>query len=74
MCGKKDYKLICNKKAEFIKKEKRFFPIILDQCSPSLRSQLEGARTFEETCKKNDIAELLKLIQGFCCKHDQNNN
>ena len=46
---KKDYKLVHSKIAEFIKKEKRVFPIITDQCSPSLRSQLEGAKTFEET-------------------------
>ena len=52
---KKDYKLIHNKKAEFIKKEKHIFPIILNQCSPSLRSQLEGAKIFEEACEKNDI-------------------
>ena len=38
---KKDYELIHNKKAEFIKKVKHVFPIILDQCSPSLRFQLE---------------------------------
>ena len=44
---KKDYKLVHNKKAEFTKKEKRVFPIIFDQYSPSLRSQLEGARMFE---------------------------
>ena len=24
--------------------------------------------------KKNDIFELLKLIRGFCCKHNQNND
>ena len=39
-----------------------------------LRSQFEGAKTFEETCEKNDIVKLLKLIHGFCCKHNQNNN
>ena len=30
-------------------------------------------KTFEEACKKNDIVEVLKLIRGLCCKHDQNN-
>ena len=63
---KKDYKLV--------EKEKRVFPSILDQCSPSPRSQLEGAETFEATQEKNDIIELLELIRGFSCKHDQNND
>ena len=37
---KKDYELICSQKADFIKKGKRVLPIVLDQCSPSLKSQL----------------------------------
>ena len=46
---KKDYKLMHSQKAKFSKKEKKVFPITFDQCSTSLRSQLEGARLFEET-------------------------
>ena len=41
---KKDYELIHNQIAEFVEKEKRVFPIILNQWSPPLRSQLEGAK------------------------------
>ena len=48
--------------------------IILGQFSPSLRSPLKGAPKFTETWMKNDIVELLKLIRGICCKHDQNND
>ena len=43
---KKDYELIHSQKADFTEKEKRLFPIILDQCSPSLKSQLEDAKFF----------------------------
>ena len=57
-----------------MEKQKRVFPIIYDQCLPLLRSQLEEGEAFKERCEKNDIVELLKLIRGFCCKHDQNNN
>ena len=71
---KKDYELVHSQKADFTEKEKRVFPITLDQCSCSLRSQLKGDKTFQEMCKKNDVMELLKLIQSFCCKHDQNND
>ena len=49
---KKDYKLVHNKKGDFTKKEKRVFPIILDQCSPLLRSPLEGAKAFKEAHTK----------------------
>ena len=70
----KDYKLVHSRRAEFTKKEKWVFPMILDQCLPSLRSQLEGTKMFEEARKKNDIVELLKHIRGFYCKHDQNND
>ena len=49
---KKDYELVHNKKAKFKKKEKQVFQIILDQCLPSLRCQLEGAKTFKEACEK----------------------
>ena len=71
---KKDYELIHSQKADFTEKEKQVFPIILDQCSPSLKLQLEGAKHFQETCEKNNIMELRKLVRGFCCKHNQNND
>ena len=49
---KKDYELVLSQKAKFTEKEKRVFPIILDQCSPSWRSQLEEVKMFQETCTK----------------------
>ena len=49
---KKDYDLVHRQKAEFIEKEKRVFPIILDQCLPSLRSQLEGAKILKKYVRK----------------------
>ena len=49
---KKDYELTHNQKAEFIEKEKRVFQIILDQCSPLLRSQMQGAKNFKKCVKK----------------------
>ena len=60
---KKDYKLIHSKKAEFVEKEKRVFPIILDQCSPSLRSQLEDMKTFEEACEKKRYSGTIDAYQ-----------
>ena len=55
-------------------KQRKVFPIVVGQCSPSLRSQLEGTPNFLEIYKKNNIVWLLKIIRGFCCNHDQNND
>ena len=52
---KKDYELVHDHKAEFEEKGKRVFSIILDQCSPSLRSELEGAKSFEDACEKKTL-------------------
>ena len=49
---KKDYELVHNMKPEFTEREKQVFPIILDQCLPSLRSQLKGTKAFEEAGEK----------------------
>ena len=57
---KKDYELIHNQRAEFEEKEKRVFPIILEQCS-----QLEGAKSLQDTCEKSYFMELLKTIHSF---------
>ena len=71
---KKEYEAEYKRRREFEEKEKRVFPIILGQCSPSLRSQLEGGKGFEEICKNYDVVKLLKMIRGFSCRHDQNND
>ena len=71
---KKDYKFVHKQMAEFKEKEERVFPIIPGHCSPSLRSQLEGTKSFKDTCEKNDIIEFLKIICSICCKHDMNSN
>ena len=44
------------------------------QCSPTLRAQLEGTRDYETVNSNQYVVELLKLIGGLCCIHDQNNN
>ena len=71
---KRDYKFVHSRMADFTRKQKRVFPIILNKCTPSLRSQLEGAKIFEEATENNDIVELFKLSTGFCCRDDQNND
>ena len=49
---KKDFEKAHNKESEFKAKEERATLIVLGQCSPSLRSQLEDTQNFVEICKK----------------------
>ena len=62
---KKECEKLCKRQADYKEKEKRVFPIILGQCSPSPHSQLEGGKGFKKICKENDVVELLKLFWGF---------
>ena len=62
---KEDFKKVHSKESMFEEKEMSAFPIILGQCSLSLRSQLKGAPKFVGMCKKNDYVRLLKAIRGF---------
>ena len=56
------------------KNYKTVYPLILGQCMPALRAQLEGNKGYEKINKEQDLFELLKLIRGLCCLHDLNND
>ena len=49
---KKDHELVHNMKAEFIEKEKWVFPIILGQCSPSLRNPNGRGKNIQRNMRK----------------------
>ena len=51
--------------------QKMAYPLILGQCLPALRAQLEGTKELEVNAKQ-DVVEILQLIRGFCCHHDHN--
>ena len=59
---------------EFFKYQKIAYPVVVGQCSPALRAQLEGTRGYKIVNSNQDMVQLLKLINGLCCQHDQNNN
>ena len=44
--------------------------LIYMQCSPSLRTALEGHVDFSATQQSMDSIDLLLIIKGFCCKFD----
>jgi hypothetical protein len=45
--------------------------LLLDQCSPSLITLLEGAPGFQAARAANDVVTLISLIQGYCCRFDR---
>lgn len=49
---------------------KNAYTLIFHQCSPALKTELEGSPNFETIRSTQDVLALLKLIQGFCCSFD----
>ena len=68
--AKKNLRNSIKNKLNMKKKKKGCFPLYWG----NVHSQLEGGKGFKTICKENDVVELLKLIQGFSCHHDQNND
>ena len=70
---KNNCQLVYRQNATFTKKKKsvpnHIRPMLILIEITAKRSQNIG-----ETCERNDIVELLKLIRGFSCRHDQNND
>ena len=50
------------------------YPLIIGQCSPALRAQLEGTKGYEKINKDQDLIGLLKIIWELCCRHSINND
>jgi hypothetical protein len=49
---------------------KKAYNLIYMQCSPSLRTALEGHSNFFAVQQSMDAVDLLLIIKGFCCKFD----
>lgn len=50
---------------------KREYTVVYDQCTPRLKTQLEGTNTFETVKNAWDIIALITLIKGIVCKFDK---
>ena len=46
------------------------YVIIYNQCSPSLKNELESSDAFPPVRQSQNPIELLRLIQGLCCSYD----
>ena len=51
--------------------ESNAWALIFDQCSTGLKTQLEGAPKYAAARADDDIITLISLIQGYCCRFDQ---
>ena len=49
---------------------KTAYTIIFHQCSPALKTELEGTDKFAAIRASQDVISVLGLIKGFCCSFD----
>ena len=49
---------------------KTAYTIMFHQCSPALKTELEGTTKFITICSTQDVIGLLGHIKGFCCSFD----
>ena len=50
--------------------ERKAYTLVYRQCSPSLKTKLEGAAGWSSANGARSIMDLLKLMKGFYCKSD----
>jgi hypothetical protein len=71
---KEDYKAMRVRKDRYRDNESNAWALIYNQCSPELKSKLEGAEGYEKAKETNDIIQLLKMKCNHCCQFDTLNN
>ena len=49
------WKEVHNKKVEFNKYQRTAYPLVMGQCSPAIRAQLEGTKGFAEVKENQNI-------------------
>ena len=54
------------------KNKKRAYALILGQCSMDLESKIKGADAYTQADADQDVVQLLKIIRGYCCKFEEN--
>ena len=48
------------------------YALIIGQCLPDLDSKLQGSAAFVQAEADQDVVQLLLVIQGYCCRFDDN--
>jgi hypothetical protein len=60
------------RKALLEENKKRAYAIVLGQCSTDLESKIKGADAYTRADADQDVVQLLKIIRGYCCKFEEN--
>ena len=67
---KHEHSKASKKKEEYDTHLAKAYIVIIQQCTPALRNDLEADKTFPTIRSQQDPIALLKLIQGLCCSYD----
>jgi hypothetical protein len=67
---KEDHKKMTARKDKYNKNMPMAYIIIYNQCSNSLKNDLEASDTFQAVNARQDPITLLKLVQGLCCSYN----
>jgi hypothetical protein len=54
------------------KNKKHLYALILNQCSPELKSKIKGADLYVQADCNQDMVQPLLIIRGYCCSFDDN--
>ena len=68
---KEEYKEAKKKKIALEANNKKAFALIYGQCLPKLVSKIKGSNLWEQANKEQDVVQLLKIIQGYCCEFNE---
>ncbi len=71
---KEGYKAMRARKDKYHGNELNAWALIYDQCSPELKSKLEGGDGYKKSKSGNNVAALLTMIRSYCCQFDTLNN
>jgi hypothetical protein len=67
---KEDYKSMKLRMDKYKGNESNAWALIYDQCSPELKNKLKGTEGYDGAKSTNDVAKLLTMIRGYCCRFD----
>jgi hypothetical protein len=60
------------RKALLEENKKHAYALFLGQCSTDLESKIKGAGAYTRADADQDVVQLLKIIRGYCCKFEEN--
>ncbi len=67
---KRDHTKAQDRKDKYDEGMKNAYAIIFHQCSPALKTELEGSDDFPAIHATQDVLKLLQMIKGMCCSFD----